>query len=188
VIRRFDGQLEFVDVENKWTQQREHYRCTHVAWDPSGRIVATSVVQPLEGAFFKFQMDNGYKLWSFQGASFHDASFENMYQLAWRPRPKSLLDDDQKKQIVKHLRKYERRFAHEDKLQEEARLRELSKEKRTQRAKYRALVRDRAAAAKTKRRAALLAMRNGVDVDDDQHYVVTTTYVETVLATKEELS
>ena len=31
-----------------------------VEWDPSGRIVATAVMQPLEGAFFKYQMDNGF--------------------------------------------------------------------------------------------------------------------------------
>ena len=33
-----------------------------VAWDPSGRMVATIVAQPIEGAYFKFTMDNGYKL------------------------------------------------------------------------------------------------------------------------------
>ena len=182
----FDGALEFYDVDHKWSKQSEHYRCTHVAWDPSGRIVATSVVQPLEGAFFKFQMDNGYKLWTFQGQQFHDASFENMYQLCWRPRPKSLLDQDQKKMIVKNLRKYERRFAHEDKLQENARQRELSKEKRKQRAQYRNLVKHRASVY-DQSRAQRARMRNGVDVDADDLYIVTTTKLESVLTTKEEL-
>jgi len=182
----FDGQIEFVDLENKWNKQLEHYRCTNVAWDPSGRVVATSVVQPLDGAFFKFQMDNGYKLWTFQGQLFHEASFENMYQLQWRPRPKSLLDEDQKKQIIKNLRKYERRFANEDKLQELARQRELSKEKRTQRAKYRKLINHRLAQAQNIRQSRI-AMRNGIDLDDESYYIITTTQIESVLTSKEEL-
>lgn len=181
----FDGTLEFYDVDHKWGKKCEHYRCTHVAWDPSGRIVATSVVQPLEGASYKFQMDNGYKLWTFQGQHFHDASFENMYQLTWRPRPKSLLDNDQKKQIVKNLRKYDRRFAHEDKQEEAARQRELSKEKRKQRAKYRNLLKQRR--EESNNRNQRTRMRNGFDADDDQHFIVTTTKLETVLSTKEEV-
>ena len=44
----------------------EHYRANTVEWDPSGRMVATAVTQPLEGMVYKFQMDNGYKLWTFQ--------------------------------------------------------------------------------------------------------------------------
>ena len=30
-------------------------------------MVATIVAQPIEGAYFKFTMDNGYKVWNFQG-------------------------------------------------------------------------------------------------------------------------
>ena len=30
------------------------------------------MMQPLEGAFFKYQMDNGFKLWTFQGKQYHE--------------------------------------------------------------------------------------------------------------------
>lgn len=179
-----DGALEFYDVDNKWGKQAEHYRASHVSWDPSGRIVATCVVQPLEGAFFKFQMDNGYKLWTFQGQLFFDMSYEAMYQLVWRPRPKSLLHNDQKKHIIKNLRKYERKFAHDDKMKDLDRQRELTTEKRAQRRAYRALL--------AKRKLAYFEsahirthMRNGVDADADEYYVVTTKTHEILLSTKE---
>ena len=111
----FNGILEFYDVDSKAGRIVEHYRCNSIEWDPSGRIVATAVMQPLEGAFFKYQMDNGFKLWTFQGKQYHETSYENFYQFTWRPRPSSLLDAAQRKAVVKNLRKYERKFAHEDK-------------------------------------------------------------------------
>ena len=83
------GALEFYDADHDVSKVEEHYKMTHIEWDPSGRTLCTAVCQPIEGAFFKFQMDNGFKLWTFQGACYHEASYENFYQLAWRPRPKS---------------------------------------------------------------------------------------------------
>ena len=182
----FNGALEFYDCDAKWSKHVEHYRANAVEWDPSGRIVATGVLQPLEGAFFKFQMDNGYKLWTFQGAVYHEVAYENFYQFAWRPRPRSLLTPDQKKAIVKNLRKYERRFAHEDKLKDLARQREATTEKRAMRRAIRDLIKLRAkqydatAAERTK-------MRNGVDADAADLYHVTTRTMESVVASKEEV-
>lgn len=181
-----EGVLEFYDCDNKWGKQTEHYRATAVAWDPSGRIVATSVVQPLEGTFYKFQMDNGYKLWTFQGHFFHDSSYENMYQLAWRPRPKSLLDAAQKKTIVKNLRKYEKKFAQEDKMKDMDRQRELTTEKRSSRRAYRRLL-ERRKQAYYDARPVRVRMRDGFDADDDQHYFVTVKLHDVVLSTKEEV-
>ncbi|KAH8065378.1 hypothetical protein JL720_12794 [Aureococcus anophagefferens] len=183
----FNGALEFYDCDAKWSKHVEHYRANAVEWDPSGRIVATGVLQPLEGAFFKFQMDNGYKLWTFQGSVYHEVAYENFYQFAWRPRPRSLLTPDQKKAIVKNLRKYERRFAHEDKLKDLARQREATTEKRAMRRAIRDLIKLRAkqydatAAERTK-------MRNGVDADAADLYHVTTRTMESVVASKEEVT
>jgi translation initiation factor 3 subunit B len=62
------GSLEFYDVSaGEVLAVREHYRATEVVWDPSGRTLATCVVQPLAGGYFKFAMDNGYIIWGSQG-------------------------------------------------------------------------------------------------------------------------
>ena len=182
----FNGILEFYDVDSKAGRIVEHYRCNSIEWDPSGRIVATAVMQPLEGAFFKYQMDNGFKLWTFQGKQYHETSYENFYQFTWRPRPSSLLDAAQRKAVVKNLRKYERKFAHEDKQKDLARIREATTEKRATRKALRDLIKLRsqnyAAGA-----AARIRMRNGVDADADDLYVISTRTIESVVRTKEEV-
>ncbi len=69
------GTIEFYDVDNKSLTVKEHYRANQVVWDPSGRTVATLVSQPIQGGHFKFSMDNGYILWSFQGEAIASAIF-----------------------------------------------------------------------------------------------------------------
>merc|ERR1719183_1972488 len=61
------GTLEFYDVESKTLVIKEHYRANQVLWDPSGRTACTTVSQPIGGGHFKFAMDNGFIIWSFQG-------------------------------------------------------------------------------------------------------------------------
>jgi hypothetical protein len=41
---------------------------------------------------------------------------ENFYQILWRPRPASLLSADDKKKVVRNLKKYERKFERADKM------------------------------------------------------------------------
>jgi translation initiation factor 3 subunit B len=103
----------------------EHYRANSLKWDPSGRMVCTAVTQPLEGMVYKFQMDNGYKLWTFQGDMFFEKQWEKFYSFQWRPRPACLLSAEEKKHVVKNLRKFERKFERNDR--EEKRQRDLVK-------------------------------------------------------------
>jgi Eukaryotic translation initiation factor eIF2A len=62
-----NGYVNFYDVENKTVlKESEHFRMASLEWDPSGRYVVTAVNQPIDGSHWKAQMDNGYRLWSFQ--------------------------------------------------------------------------------------------------------------------------
>ena len=70
------GTLEFYDTNSKTLVIKEHYRANQVLWDPSGRTVCTTVSQPIGGGHFKFAMDNGYTLWTFQGKQLAQHSFE----------------------------------------------------------------------------------------------------------------
>ena len=164
------GTLEFYDVDAKETcATREHYRATDVSWDPSGRTLATCVVQPIQGAYFKFQMDNGYMLWSFQGKQLQQLSIENFYQFAWRPRP-TLLSKEDKAEVVRNLKKYEKKFDKADK--ERARLLYLeeTKEKRLSRADFRnrlASLMDFYYSQKPGR----VQLNGGYDSDDERNYV-----------------
>ena len=103
-----------------------------------------------------------------------------------RPRPKSLLDQKTKKQVIKNLRKYERKFAAEDKKKDVLAQREATTEKRDQRRAFRELWAERAKTYEANA-AARMAMRNGFDADADELYIITKRTVESVVKSKEEI-
>jgi len=179
------GTLEFYDVDNKNLVVKEHYRANQVLWDPAGRTVATCVSQPVEGGHFKFAMDNGYILWSFQGKQLYQQSFETFYQFLWRPR-ESLLSKSEIEKVKKNLKKYEKQFEKADKERQRALYLEETKGKREERRRYRdMLVRLRELRREQKPRH--IELLDGYDSDDDNNYVVREISVETILSTKEEV-
>jgi len=113
-----NGQFEFYDVEAKQTiSQVEHYMCTEVHWDPSGRMLATVVSQRMFGAVsVRESLENGFKLWSFQGQKLQERGIPEFYQFLWRPRPKSLLSEDDLEDLKKKLPTYSRKYEREDAL------------------------------------------------------------------------
>ena len=60
-LKAMNGQLEFFGVDDMEPYRAaEHFMCTNVEWDPTGRYVATSVTSI-------HQMENGFNLWLFNG-------------------------------------------------------------------------------------------------------------------------
>jgi len=179
------GGLEFYDVSNKSLTVKEHYRANQILWDPSGRTLATVVSQPIGGGHFKFSMDNGYILWSFQGKQLYQASYETFYQLQWRPR-KSLLTKQEKQKVLKNLKKYEKDFAKADKELSRSRDLESIKAKRALRTEFRARL-ARLREIRSRQKEQRVELYDGYDSDDDVNYIVKELQVETILSTKEEV-
>jgi translation initiation factor 3 subunit B len=179
------GTLEFYDVATKNNVVKEHYRANQLSWDPSGRSVASVVSQPIGGGSFKFAMDNGYILWSFQGKQLYQQSYETFYQFLWRPR-ESLLSRAEINKVKRNLKKYEKQFDKADRKRQRARYLEETKGKRAERSKFRELLaRNKAIRAKT--RAEHLALLGGYDSGDEKNYKVHDLTVEYILSTKEEV-
>eukprot|EP00534_Pseudo-nitzschia_fraudulenta_P009864 CAMPEP_0201168828 /NCGR_PEP_ID=MMETSP0851-20130426/77244_1 /ASSEMBLY_ACC=CAM_ASM_000631 /TAXON_ID=183588 /ORGANISM="Pseudo-nitzschia fraudulenta, Strain WWA7" /LENGTH=720 /DNA_ID=CAMNT_0047450397 /DNA_START=26 /DNA_END=2188 /DNA_ORIENTATION=+ len=179
------GTLEFYNVDTKALTVKEHYRANQVEWDPDGRSVATCVSQPVEGGHFKFAMDNGYILWSFQGKQLHQQSFETFYQFQWRPRAK-LLSKPEIQKVTKELKKYEKQFEKADKERARALYLEETKGKRLQRKKIRDILAN-TANLRREQKARHVEMLDGYDSDDESNYVVRELSIETILSTKEEV-
>lgn len=60
-LKALNGQLEFFNAEDGETMNAaEHFMCTDIEWDPTGRYVATSVT-------VVHQMENGFNVWLFNG-------------------------------------------------------------------------------------------------------------------------
>ena len=179
------GTLEFYDVDNKSMVVKEHYRCNQVSWDPAGRTVATIVSQPIEGGHFKFAMDNGYIMWSFQGKQLYQQSFETFYQFLWRPR-ENLLTPTEIRKVKNNLKKYEKQFEKEDKRRQRAKYLEETKGNRAERAQIRSIL-ERNRNARKERRAEFIALLGGYDSEDESNYVERDLVVETILSSKEEV-
>ena len=83
------GNLEWVDVNTQQTiGEAEHFMCSDIEWDPTGRFVATSV------SHWCHQMENGYYLWSSHGRELAHDKKERLYQFLWRPRGGAESDDE----------------------------------------------------------------------------------------------
>lgn len=181
------GTIEFYDVTQKTLVMKEHYRCNQIIWDPSGRTVASIVSQPIEGGNFKFAMDNGYILWSYQGKLLYQQAYETFYQFLWRPRYEHLLNHIEILKIKKNLKKYEKQFHKADQIRQRAIYLEQTAEKRYERMKYRTLVL-RNAAKRIKTRAEYInTLYNGYDSDDESNYKIVERTIETILSRKEEV-
>lgn len=186
-LGEINGSLEFWDADERQSiTQQEHFKCTHVEWDPSGRVVATSVCQPLENTYYKFQMDNGYSLWTFQGKLLTEEKKDAFYQFLWRPRPRSLLSDKEYATVVKNLKKYEKRFNEMDRLKERERLAAAQSEKNRLRSEFQDLVATRVRAAQG-HRSEYVALLGGYDSDNESEYIVETHVHDEIVSKHEDV-
>ncbi|KAK9472567.1 uncharacterized protein V1510DRAFT_417105 [Dipodascopsis tothii] len=96
-----------------------HYQLTDVEWDPTGRYVATS------SSIWGRASETGYRIWDLKGALLREDSMDRFKQFLWRPRPPSLLTEEQKRHTRKNLRDFAKKFEQEDMLEETMANREL---------------------------------------------------------------
>jgi translation initiation factor 3 subunit B len=108
-IRSSTGTLQFWDTqENVLLASEEHYACTNIEWDPTGRYVATCV------SSWHVQTDTGFMMWNFTGSVITREIIPGFKQFLWRPRPPTLLAEKDMKKIRKNLKEYSRDFDVED--------------------------------------------------------------------------
>jgi len=105
--------------------KEEHFMLTNVEWDPSSRYVITAVTQPMrdEACGFKYQMEAGYAIWTFQGRKLVGTiQKEKLFAISWRPHPPSLLDAKKQAYIKKNIKQFSKTYdALDEKAKEAAR-------------------------------------------------------------------
>lgn len=177
--KNLGGDLEWYNVNELQTLGAdEHFMHTEVEWDPTGRYVTTGV------SHFSHQSENGYYLWSSQGKLLGRYLKDKFYSLSWRPRPPSLLDEDQEKEVRKNLRESSRKFEAEDlKVRYAGEIEKLTKRKEMKTRFYELIAQKHKAWAAQK--PARIALRGGVDSDVEADYTVTEETIETVMKTVE---
>jgi len=179
-----NGLLEFFDVANfELVATGEHFLCTDVEWDPSGRYVMSAATQPIAlGSAHRFVQESGYKVWSLQGTLMVTCAAEMLHQSLWRPRPPSLLSRSREKEIKASLLtkdKLWRQFVDEDARLAAGHNAEVKVERlrlKTEWKKYRD-ERDQDYADEAVSRAEL----RGYESDDDEDYTLVDIEVEEIL-------
>lgn len=123
------GALEFVDADGELMQDannkyiknknkdlrkpitlenRTHQFITDLVWDSTGRYCVTY------SSAYEHNMENGYNMWNFQGKDLYEEKMDKLKKVSWRPRPKSVLSDNQLKEIQKNIKEYARQFQESD--------------------------------------------------------------------------
>ncbi|KAK9836110.1 hypothetical protein WJX81_002073 [Elliptochloris bilobata] len=107
-LKSMTGQLEFFSADEfEVLNAAEHFMCTDVEWDPTGRYVATAVNH-------MHQMENGFKVWLFNGQLLYQQARERFYQFLWRPRAPTLLSREAEADLIKRLKEFSKRYDEED--------------------------------------------------------------------------
>lgn len=159
-LRSMNGILEFVDAADMTIMmQAEHFMATDVEWDPTGRYVATGV------SWWGHKVDNAFWLWNFQGKLLYKQPLDKFCQLQWRPRPPSLLSEDQIKEIKKNMKRYNAMFSIEDKMRESKASKEQIEKRNNQLKEYDVMCKQWEARYR-KEKAQRLKLRNNVDTDE----------------------
>merc|ERR550519_1121217 len=159
-MRQMNGVLEFVDTADFTSMGGgEHFMCTDVEWDPTGRYVMTGV------SWWGHKVDNAYWLWNFQGKILKRSSVDKFCQLCWRPRPPTLLSKDQLKEVKKNLKKYSVQFDQKDRLRLSRASKELVEKRRQAMAEFEEY-REKRIRQYDDMREKRIELRGGRDMDD----------------------
>merc|ERR1711976_222882 len=154
----------------------EHFMCTDVEWDPSGRFVASSV------SYYRHHMETGFMIWTFQGKQLQAMSRDKFYQFAWRPRPPSLLTEAQMKNIHKTLKEWSQIYDQQQKKHQQLQQEQMQKEKQQKKSDFIKFLKQMREQMKdqTKERR---ACRKNCDwhSDDESVYIVKEDWVEEVI-------
>jgi len=135
VIFSSNGVFEFYDAENQETmaKDKQHLMATDITWDPIGRYVTTYV------SGWKAKTEHGYKIWSFRGTELQSLMIQGFYQFAWRPRPPTLLSEDQLKELEDpaFFKKFRAKYKAEDRIKLEMKIAEELQFRLNSRKKFR---------------------------------------------------
>ncbi|ORY26896.1 eukaryotic translation initiation factor eIF2A-domain-containing protein [Naematelia encephala] len=90
----------------------EHFGVTELAWDPSGRYLASIA------SAWRMTSEPGYVIWDFKGQELVRNPQEKFKQFLWRPRPPTLLTKEQQRKVRRDLKDHSRIFDEEDAAEE----------------------------------------------------------------------
>ena len=151
----------------------EHDNATTVCWDPSGRFFTTAITRAVGSATgtWRDKIEDGYRIWSFQGEILVAATVEKLHQFLWRPRPRTALTAAQLAETRAQLKtKYWKTFDAEDNDILRAKKSEHTKRRQAIKSAWREY-RARCAEIHKKERNERIELRHGLASDDEKDVI-----------------
>lgn len=160
------------DVENNLLlSTRRHDRGNRVVWDPSGRIIVSCYINSLRSdRVVRGGAEGGFVMYTFQGNLLCQVRKSALSSFQWRPRPRDILSPEEKKKVIKNLKKYEKDFEKEDKMRKHELFLETQAKRKAIAQDFFAVV-NRNRAGNAALRGKRILSRGGYDSDDDSNYV-----------------
>ncbi|KAI9594495.1 hypothetical protein BDF19DRAFT_445040 [Syncephalis fuscata] len=157
----------------------DHFGVTDIEWDPTGRYVLTSA------SSWRHTMENGYAIWDFRGELLQKQVVDRFKQILWRPRPKTLLPEEQQRKIRRNLKEYSKEFELEDQFSQTAASQAVIEERRRLLQEWNAW-RDRVEKELTEARVSA-GQEPDHHMPDDDEFETVEELVEEVISEKEEV-
>ena len=192
VIANYDGSgascsFEFYDVDTQLSMaSRTGDRVALLQWDPSGRVLCSRTKKFMFEEYLgsnASRTENGYDLWSFQGVPLAKYRKKLMRDFSWRPRPIALLSPEEKKNVIKDIKKYEKIFDQEDKERKNEQLSAVIEERKTLARDFMQMLNDVRGKYSNYRHDSV-ELRGGFDEDDESNYETIKTIKETIISEK----
>lgn len=178
--------IEFFNAEeNETLCTVESFGCKDIQWDPSGRYVAVINNESMSSERSR-NLDSGYKIYTFQGNLLYTMNREKFYQFLWRPRPPSILSDEEIQDIQTNIRQYSRKYEEKDRQVEDQKRKEIAYRTDRERQEFLALIRFRKMQVEQER-STLIDLRHGLDSEDDSQYDIEIFEEENVIYTHSEV-
>lgn len=72
----------------------------------------TAVTQPMNdnANAFKYQMEAGVSIWTFQGRALYREQKEKLWHVSWRPHPAPLLSKQRRKYITNNIKEFSKKY------------------------------------------------------------------------------
>jgi len=139
-LKQMNGQLEFLDVETMESIAKDtHQLCTDVAWDFTGRFVASYVSN------WKTRGENGFIIWSCRGRKIYSLNKDPFFQLSWRPQPPPLMTKEELQSFFsgQNFKKFQKKYRLLEKEEQDAIMTKRKIEQEKSKSDYRTLLQKR---------------------------------------------